>query len=82
MTEEEKKSKADEFTAEMKTLCGKFGITNVAFTGELEKKYLGTVMADNDDFSYGDFFESCLNIARLYQAAREKVKMIFDKFEK
>lgn len=78
-TEEEKKETAEKFLSELKEIAKKYGARNLSLCCELEKKFFGIVGADTE--GCGDFFEASLNIGRLYQSSREKIKTMMNKYE-
>jgi hypothetical protein len=80
MNEIDKKENAVKFLAELKDLAKKYGVRNFSICGDLDEKFFGVVGADTDGF--GEFFEAVLNVARLHQSSREKVKLIMDDREK
>ena len=81
MEESEKKQKEDEFVKDLIALCYQHNIKNVSITGQMEEKYLGMVFVDAEKNMTG-FFESVLNVGRLWQYTRERVQIILNDFEK
>jgi len=69
----------EKFLNELKELCKKYGAKHLSVCCNMEDKFLGVIGADvNND---GEYFQAVLNIARLYQSSREKIKSLLDKFE-
>lgn len=74
------KDKAKELTDEIESIIEKYGAKNFSFCGELDNRFIGVINTNHN--SLGSYFESVVNIGRLYQSAREKTKTILDKFNK
>jgi len=75
MTDQE----AEVFVKDLRELLKKWNITDFSFCGTNEKKYIGYIGMNADDYS--DFFKAVLNLGRLWQSGREKVKSILNEHE-
>jgi len=73
-------SQFKQFNEAIEKLCSEYGVKSFSYCGSAEDKYLGVVASDSAHF--GEFYEAVINIGRLWQAAREKVKKQLDRHEK
>lgn len=78
MTEE----KFAEFQKELKELLKKHDVTNAAFTGTCNKKYIGLMcLTEKDAQNLSEIILTVSNVGRLWQHAKTAVKLMLDDFE-
>jgi len=77
-TETQKKENAEKFCGEIKELAKKYGAEHLSLCCNIDEKFLGIIGIDV--VKSGDFFEATLNVARLYQSGREKIKILMDDY--
>lgn len=75
MNEEQK----EKFIEEINQVGKKYGVTHLSFCATVEDRFLGMIAVGGE--GYGDYFESIMNVGRLYQASREKVFNLINDFE-
>jgi hypothetical protein len=75
MTEEQKKL----FAEEIRIICKKYNLENVIIGCEEGDKFHGFYCFDKDPVSFQEYMSAVANSARLYQSAREKTMLVFDR---
>lgn len=69
----EEKSFPENFNDELQALCKKHGIVDASFCGEKEGKLIGVWDVDKQSHTATSVVLCSMNVARMYQAIREKV---------
>ena len=75
--EMEEFKKAD-FLKDLEELTVKYGITSAAFTGNAGGTYIGMVIGK---MTVTAFWETALNVGRLWQHMREQTRKFLDEFD-
>jgi len=69
-----------EFEAKLSALINEYKITDAAFCGTLEGRFMGGFMG-KERLTASELSQSTVNVGRLWQFAREQMRRFWDQFE-